>query len=219
VRRRAWLVFVAALWVLGTVGGANAAAYTATFSPGGAVTATGGAVQLTFNTARKTLNCTTSGFTATVRSGSFSGFPYAAATDVVWLFGASFGTGGRCTVTGGAGITMACDRQTYNLAATTSGNVTAGRIGINCLPTVTGSRCKVQILGSVPATFDNSTSRLTIATSGSPGQLLLAQGSDDGTGSRVACRLLPDDSSISFSDSSRAAPLMTVTPTQTLTVS
>jgi hypothetical protein len=195
------VVAVASLAIVG-----QAAASTATVSPGGAVTGTSGASQLTLNTAAKTLNCTTSGATATLASATGT-LPLTISSNLVPLFGSSFG-GGRCTVTGGIGITVACGNSTLKVTGLTSGGVTAGSItGISCTITVTGSSCRNVVAGGVVGSFDNATSILTVATTG---QTLAATGS--------TCTTLPNDASASFTDSTRAALRYAIAPTTTVNV-
>jgi hypothetical protein len=210
MRRKAWLVFAAMLGLLGLAGPVDGFATTAVISPGGAVTASAGASTFTWVTAGKVANCTTTSFTAILRGGTFTGFPFQASSTLQMAFG------GPCTVTGGIGITLPCNPgQSFNLAGLTAGMSTAGRIGIDCFPKVNGTTCRVEIIGSVPVAYAN-TGNLAILTTGSPGQLLIAQGSDDGRGSR--CTSLPVDTRITFTDASGNPLVMAVSPVQTITV-
>lgn len=193
----------------------QAAASTATVSPGGAVTGTSGASQLALRTNRRSLNCTTSGATATLASNT-GALPLAVSTNLVPLFGAGFG-GGRCTVTGGAGITVDCSASPATLSVTgaTVSGVTPGTIsGIRCSVRLNGSTtCSVNVTnaagtggGSVTGSYNN-TGSLTVNVAG---QSLFATGS--------TCTTLPNDSSTSFTDASGNALVYSISPVQTVTV-
>jgi hypothetical protein len=201
-----WFRLPLALVVALVMGQGIAAASTATVSPGGAVTGTTGAVQWTLNTAAKTLNCTTAGFTATLASATGT-LPLTIATNLTWLFGSAFG-GGRCTVTGGVGYTSSCGAATFKATAVTTGSVTPlSMTGISCAESLAGSSCRVVITGGVTASFDNATSRLTLNTTG---QTLVASGS--------TCTTLPNDTSVSLTDSTRSALVYAITPSTTINV-
>jgi hypothetical protein len=194
------------LLVLGVVLGslaavASASAATVTVSPGGAVTGTSGSAQLTFNTAARTLNCTQMAFTATLASTSGS-YPLAISNNL------QFFCSGNMTVVCCVSVTFVCGAARWNITGATVSGVTPGRIvGINCTVTVSTTRCSVRISGSVPVSFDNATSQLTI---GLAGQSLAATGSTDGASG--TCSALPNDTSVSFTDSTGRALVFAVTP-------
>jgi hypothetical protein len=191
----------------------SAMASTATVSPGGATTGTSGAVQWGLNTARKTLNCTTAGFTATLTSGSGT-LPLAVATDMTWMFGAGFHRG-SCIQTGGAGFTFTCSATT-TLSATgaTIAGVTPMQIrNFSCLEALAGGSCSVRIIGGLVGSYDSASSRLTVS---SRGQTLVAVGSSIGSGG--TCVWLPNDTSVSLTDSTGASLGFTITPATTISV-
>lgn len=193
-----------------------AMATTATFTPTGDVTGTAGASQLALRTARRSLNCTTSGATATLsnRSGTL---PITVSTDLEALFGSNFG-GGRCTVTGGAGITIDCSASLARLQVTgvTASGITPGTIlGIRCSVRLNGSMtCSVNVTdapgtggGSVTGSYNNTGSRLTVNVGG---QSLFTTGS--------TCATLPNDGDTSFTDASGNALVYSISPSTSLTV-
>lgn len=192
------------------VGAAAGSATTVTVSPGGPVTGTTGAMQFALRTARRNINCTRFGFTATLHNASGT-LPLAISTDLTFV------CTGTATVTGGLAVSIACGPATLSVTALTVGGDTPISItGIRCTVTVNGSSaCRVMITnaagtggGSVTGTFHNATSTLTVNTSG---QNLATTGS-------TCTSILPNDSAVLLSDLTGAALVFTVTPATTISV-
>lgn len=195
-----WLGVLVVVGCLATA--ASAPATTVTVTPGGRVTGTAGAVQFVLNTARKTITCSQLSFTATLATSVTGPLPLTIATDLTFV------CGGTATLVGGLRLTMACGAATLKVTATTVGGGTPMAIyGIGCRFTISGSTCSVNLNGGVTARWSNTSSRLTVDTSG---QTLAATGS--------TCTSLPNDASVTFSDARAAAVVFAVTPTQTISV-
>jgi hypothetical protein len=167
------------------LGAASASASTVTVTPGGAVTGTGGWVQLVLNTAGRTIVCTGSGYTATLNTGG-SGvtLPYTISTNFQFRF-----TG--CRLNNGLPVTITCSpTASLNVTAATAGSVSQMSItGISCVISASAT-CTVNLTGRVLADYDNATNRLTIPTTG---QSLSLTGS--------TCASLPNDTSVTLLDS------------------
>jgi hypothetical protein len=199
---------IVALAVLGGVlvtGAASASASTVTVSPGGAVTGTGGGMQIVLNTARKTINCTTSRFTATYNTGGTGvTLPFVVSSNMQLAF-----TG--CRVVGGVNVTMTCFATALlsvtgvTVAGTTSVSITR----ITCIITVTGSRCTAVLTGTLAGTHSNTSGQITVLTTG---QALVLSGSDDGTGTGRPCASLPNDASVTLSNAAGGALVLTEVP-------
>ena len=178
----------------------TAAASTVTVSPGGAVTGTAGTAQWVLNTARRTLNCTTSGFTGTLASNSGTP-PLAVSTDIQMRFSG-------CRMTGGVNYTFTCmsTSSLTAMSATASGSTPMSLTGIFCVEAVSAT-CRVNVSGSLPMSFNNSGSTLALLTAG---QRLAATGS--------TCTILPNDTSVTLSDATGNALYYYVSPATTITM-
>jgi hypothetical protein len=200
-------IAAAVIAVASLVGVASATASTATPTPAGAYTATSGILQFTLNTARKSLNCTSSSYTATdaVASGTL---PLTLASNVQFTFS------GPCTVTGGAGITFRCPNPaSLNATGVTVNGVSSMSLtGISCTVNVTASACAVTLGGTVIGYYDNRARALTIFNFA---QTMTTSGSTNGSGG--ACTLLPNDSSVTFTGNPSSL-VYTPSPARSITV-
>jgi hypothetical protein len=188
------VVMVAAISV---VAAGSAMAATVRVTPGGAVTGMANLTpRFTFNTARKTLTCTSAEYTATYAGGSGVTLPFNVSTNFQPLFGA--GTGfGSCTVTGGAGITITCAAANFAVTSFTASNTTDISLQLNCQVAIIGATCSVNINGRVPGDYENAGHTVSILVA--LRQSLAATGSSSGIGR--TCASLPNDTSVSFSSS------------------
>jgi hypothetical protein len=204
--------FVVAVMAV-VLGQGVAAASTATVSPGGPTTGTSAGVQWALRTTGKTLNCSTAGFTQTLASAS-GALPLAVATDMKWMFGSGF-LGGSCTQTGGAGFTFTCSATaSLNATGPSVAGVTPMQIrGFSCLAAVNGTTCSVRITGALLGRYNSAASQLTVNATG---QMLFATGSSNGSGG--TCGSLPNDTSVSLTDSSGASLIYAINPSTTLSV-
>jgi hypothetical protein len=188
--RRA-LITLAAVAV---IAGAFATAASATVSPTGAKTGTGGAVSFS----GVSVNCTSSSFTATF--GNPLTPPYTISTDLQLRFA-------TCTGVGSVAITVACaNRGVLTATGMTSGGVTPLTItSVSCQFFVTAlPTCRATLSGGVPATFNSFASTVTIGTTG---QSLTFTGS--------TCNTLPNGST-TLTSASGGAPVYVVTPATTM---
>jgi hypothetical protein len=177
------------------------------------ITASGGAMRISFLTTGKVVNCTTSRYTVTLASNA-GPTPLVIGSNLQWSFG------GPCTVTSGAGVTLSCTAgENFTVDGTTSvGGETPGSIGFDCTVAVTGSNCRVRITGGVLHTYRNNATSATDSID-LAGQTLLPNNSDDGSGSRPprTCPLLPNDTRAQLTNSTGGALVLTVAPNTSIT--
>ena len=197
---RVTLFFLLLLLVVSSaIAASPAMASTATVSPGGATTGSAGTVQWSWQTARRTLNCTSSGFTATV--GSVSGsLPLTIATDMTWNFG-------LCRIVGGTTYVFTCTPGALRVTGLTVSGVTPGSADLRCVIRLTGT-CLERVTGTVPVRFDNFTGAVTLSATG---QTLIGSGS--------TCVSLPNDVSMNLANGSGDDLDLYWTPATSVTVS
>jgi hypothetical protein len=205
---RKWFRHVGALAVaVGLLAAGSATAATVMVTPGGPTTGTAGASQFRFSTVARTINCTTTSYTARYVSGTFTGvtLPFAISTNLQPLFS-------LCRITGGLNTTVLCP-------AATSLNITAGLgmgraamtlTSFSCTVSI-GTTCSVRIGGSVTATHDDATGTLRVSGTG---QSLAATGSTNGSGG--TCTTLPNDPTMTFLDATGTDELYTESPRQSI---
>jgi hypothetical protein len=145
---RRWLVPLIVLATAFVLGQGMATASTATVSPGGNVTGTAGAVQWILSTQARTVNCTSSSFTATLASGT-GALPFAIATDLRLAFSG-------CVVTGGLVYIVSCTpAASLNVTGVSITGITPVQItGIACRFSLSAT-CALDILGSVGGQYTN----------------------------------------------------------------
>jgi hypothetical protein len=185
---------VAALASAGTAGATTITVNTTGPSPTTGTATTG--FQLRFNTARRTLNCTSGELTMTRMTTVTGTAPLRFGTVTPVLPAAS---GGSCTMTGGVSETFACLPGSVEAvgSSTTPAGVTQVRMpGMSCVIAVALlPSCRANLNGSAFGQFDNTTHQLRIFVAA---QTLIVSGSTDGMGH--TCGLLPNDSSIAASN-------------------
>jgi hypothetical protein len=192
------------------IGAASASASVVVVSPGGAVTGTAGASQISGFGARVVTCMGATRYTVTYGTGGTGvTLPYGIATNLQLA-----GTG--CSITpGGINVTLACTATaTASVTGASSAGVTPGTIrGIGCTITVTGSTCSVRVSGQVVSSHSDATSQLTIPTFG---QSLVASGSTDGRGG--SCSVLPNSAALTLTTDTGTALVFTESPVQRVIV-
>jgi hypothetical protein len=190
-------------------GAAGASAATVAVSPGGAVTGTAGASQIT-GFGAQFVACSSTRYTATYNTGGTGvTLPYTISANLQLLF-----TGCRLS-SSAAPITIACTATaSLNVTSITSSGVTPGTItGIACTLTVTGSTCSVRLTGRANQSHSNGLAQLTILATG---QTLVGTGSTDGRGG--TCSVLPNSTALTLANGTGGSLVFTETPAQVIIV-
>jgi hypothetical protein len=181
---------------------ATAGAALVAISPGGNVTGTAGSTQWTFNTARRTVNCTMSDFTARLATGNGGSFPLGISTNLQPAFS-------TCTLTGGLRPAIACGATGgWAVTGRTIGSTTPGTAHVSCQISITGT-CSVNIAGSFAFNYSNATGWAELVSPS--GQSLVASGS--------TCTALPNDFSVTFGIVGGGSIFYIVSPYQSMTAS
>lgn len=201
IRKFSYMMLAALSALLAIGAGLASASLTATVTPNpSAVTGTAGALQYSFNTARRTVDCTTSSVRATLGSAAGAS-PLAISTNLAW------GLSG-CTQTGGLRFFWTCSaNQNLSVTGATAAGVTTATAGIDCVESISAT-CSVHITGRMSVTYNNLTSQLTLISPS--GQSIFATGS--------TCSTLPNDVSVTMGSSTGGNLVFTVSPLTTVSV-
>jgi hypothetical protein len=180
---------------------ATAGAATVTISPGGNVTGTSGSTAWTFNTARRTVNCTMSDFTARLVTSNAGSFPLGITTNLQMLFS-------TCTLTGGLTVTLACIPNGGWAVTGRTTTATPGIANTSCRVSLSGT-CHVDITGSFLMSYSTITGWAEVASPS--GQSFAATGS--------TCPTLPNDASVTFASYRPGSIFYIMSPYQSMTAS
>jgi hypothetical protein len=184
--------------ILSTAGLASAT--TVVVSPGGSVAGTGTTswelvITPTGGGSAATFNCTGAGFTAALASSPTLSTNYQQNFSGCRVAGISYTD--SCTATGRLTVT----------GLTVSGITPATLSGISCVASVSGS-CRANVTGSLTVTFNNTTSQLTVPTTG---QSIVISGS--------TCTSVIPNGTGRFASSTGGAFVYNVSPFTTITAS
>jgi hypothetical protein len=210
LRRIIMSLLLAALASAGTANATTITVNTTGPSPTTGTATTG--IQLTFNTAGRTLNCTSGEFTTTTMSTVTGTAPLRFGTITPVLPS----SGGSCTITGGVAVNIAClPGDLYAWGPRTRGDVTEVWVpGMSCVVAVTGAAsCRANFNGSANGAFDNLVHQLTVYVIG---QRLIVSGSTTGLGG--TCAVLPNDASMTLSRLSGGSLVFQYPRTKTIIV-
>jgi hypothetical protein len=152
MNKRIALAASVATTAIAAIGASSASAYTVTGGPN--FTGTAGTTTLTDTGTGAALSCTGSTAAGTVNTGTGVGPTLGSITSLGFS---------NCSGPLGLTFTVAANSLPYSLVATgpTSGGVTPGVVtGVNAQ--LTGPGCSATVVGSAPASYNNTTRRLTL---------------------------------------------------------